>query len=281
MKVSALIKTGLFIALLIVAHILFGIACNRVQSQYATLFTPGKALLNLAVWAFGSILLVVLTGGLVAALVRPFWVIALGFALSALALVLAWGINLYSGVAALVYLLIAIGFANNVLHEMNNRLNFSVRPIQEEQKLLLFGLALLVGVSFALGYQKDAQQSGVIIPPAYKQTVMAAITRSVGAQIEKQSGLGPAEKAMALQQMQQMQQEAEKFWTGVEKALQPYALYFPIGLAALMIWLLETLFGFIAWVPPVLLSTVFPLLKAIGVTHEIIEAKEIRRLTLE
>ncbi|MDO9129126.1 MAG: hypothetical protein Q7U34_04595 [Anaerolineales bacterium] len=107
---------------------------------------------------------------------------------------------------------------------------------------------------------------------------MDPITRAVQEQLEKQSGLGPVEKAMALQQMQQ---GIEKFWVEADKMLEPYAPYLPLVIGALLVWLLETLLNFVAWLLPLLLSGIFPLLKAIGVTHEVAEAQEVRRLVLD
>jgi hypothetical protein len=278
MKASTVVKIVVFLLMLIGAHVLFGVACSKVQSQYDALFTQGKPLLNLALWVFGSILFLALTGGLVAALVRPFWVITLGYFLSALAMFLMWKIGIITAVASLIYFLIAIGFSITVVDEIKVRLSFSVRPIQQEQKFLLFGLVLMVGVSFALGYQEAARRSGELIPPAYKQKIMDPITRAVQEQLEKQSGLSLVEKAMALQQMQQ---GVEKFWAEADKILEPYASYLPLVIGALLVWLLETFLGLVSWIPPLLLSGFFPLLKAIGVTHEVAETKEARRLVLE
>ena len=278
MKASTVVKIVVLLLVLIGAHVLFGVACSKVQSQYEALFTQGKPLLNLAMWAFGSILLVALTGGLVAALVRPVWIIALGYFLSALAMFLMWKIGIITVVASLIYFSIAIGFSITVVDEIKARLSFSVRPIQQEQKFLLFGLVLMIGVSFALGYQEAIRRSGALIPPAYKQVVSDMITRTLVAQIEKQTAIGPAEKAMALQQLQQ---GLEKFWVEIERAIQPYAPYLPFVIGALVFWLLETLLGFVAWIPPLLLSGIIPLLKAIGVTHEVAETKEALRLVLE
>jgi len=278
MKASTVVKIVVFLLMLIGAHVLFGVACSKVQSQYDALFTQGKPLLNLALWVFGSILFLALTGGLVAALVRPFWVITLGYFLSALAMFLMWKIGIITAVASLIYFLIAIRFSITVVDEIKVRLSFSVKPIQQEQKLLLFGLALMIGAGFALGYQEAARRSGALIPPAYKQKIIDPITRAVQEQLEKQSGLGPVEKAMALQQMQQ---GVEKFWAEADKMLEPYASYLPLVIGALLVWLLETLLGLIAWIPPLLLSGIIPLLKAIGVTHEVVETKEARRLVLD
>lgn len=278
MKASTVVKIVVFLLMLIGAHVLFGSTCNKVQSQYEALFTPGSASLNLAIWVFGSILLVALTGGLVAALVRPFWVIALGFFLSSLAMLLTWGINIYSTLASLIYFLVAIGFSNTVVDELKVRLNFSVKPIQQEQNLLLLGLALMIGASFALGYLEDARQSQAMIPPVYKQIVSDMVTRTLVTQIEKQTAIGPTEKAMALQQLQQ---GLEKFWSETELTIQPYAPYLPFVIGALSFWILFSLLSLISWIPPLLLSGFFPLLKAIGVTHEVAETKEARRLVLD
>ena len=278
MKMSSLVKITVFILMLIGAHVLFGVACSKVQSQYDALFTQGKPLVNLALWVFGSILLVALTGGLVAALVRPVWIIALGYLLSALAMFLMWEIGIITAAASLIYFLIALGFSIAVVDEIKARLSFSVKPIQQGQKLLLLGLALMIGASFALGYLEDARQSQAMIPPVYKQIVSDMVTRTLVTQIEKQTAIGPTEKAMALQQLQQ---GLEKFWSETELTIQPYAPYLPFVIGALSFWMLFSLLSLVSWIPPLLLSGFFPLLKAIGVTHEVAETKEGRRLALD
>jgi hypothetical protein len=99
MRLSPVIKITVFWLMLIGVHVLLGLACNKVQADYSNLFPPGRASLNLALWVVGSILLAIMIAGLVVALVRPLWVIALGFLLSSLAMFVAWGINIYSGIA--------------------------------------------------------------------------------------------------------------------------------------------------------------------------------------
>lgn len=278
MKMSPLIKITVFILMLVGAHLWLGMTLNRVQSHYGELFPPGITSLNLIIWVAGSILLCALISGLVVALVRPFWVIALGFFLSALAMLMAWGISIYTSLASLVYLVIAIMFCRIVVNEMKNRLNFSVNPIQQEQKLLLFGLALMIGAGFAFGYQEAARQSGEMIPPAYKQKVTDSIARTMQAQLEKRSDPTQAENPINLQEAQQV---TEMLWVKVETLLEPYASYLPFIIGALLVWLLNTLLGLISWLPPRLLSRIIPLLKGIGVTHEVIETAEVRRLVLD
>jgi len=278
MKMSSLLKTTVFILMLIGAHVLLGMTCNRVQGQYGILFPPGNGSLSLVLWVVGSILLSALMGGLVAAFVRPFWIIALAFLLSSLAMLLAWGINIYSVPASLVYFLITIRYGRTVVDEIKNRLYFSIKPIQQEQYLLLIGLALMIGAGFAHGYQDAARLSGEPIPSAYKQKIMDSITHTVQARLEDQSSLGPLEKTMILLGMQQA---VEKFWVQADRLLEPYAPYLPFVFGLLLVWLLNTLLGFIAWIPLLLLGRIVPLLKALGVAHEVVETTQARRLVLD
>jgi hypothetical protein len=278
MKMSSIVKNAVFILMLIGAYVLLGMTCNRVQSHYGDLFPLGSASLNLVIWVFGSILLSMLISGLVVVLVRPFWIIVLGFFLSSLAMFLAWGINIYSAIASLIYFLIAIRFSRTVVNEIKDRLNFSVKPIQQEQKLLLFGLALMIGAGFAFGFKEAASKSGELIPPAYKQKITDSITNVVQKQLEKQSDLGQVESATVLQGMQQ---GVDKLWTQADTLLKPYASFLPFVLGILLVWLLFTLLNLIAWITPLLLNGIIPLLKAIGVTHEVVETKDVRRLVLD
>lgn len=278
MKMSSLVKITIVTIILIGAHVLFGMTCKMVQGQYLTLIPPEKSSLNLVLWVIGSILLVALISGLVVALVGPFWIVMLGFGLSSLAMLLAWGPNLFSAIASLIYFLIAVWFGRTVVGEINNRLNFSVKPIQQEQKLLLFGLALMIGAGFTFGFQDAALQSGTIIPPSFKQKITDSITSSMQAQIEKQNNLGQVEDPTTLQDDPL---GIDMLFAQTDTLLEPYAPYVPFIIGALLVCLLSTLLGFVDWLPSRLLGRILPVLKVIGVTHEVVETKETRRLVLD
>jgi hypothetical protein len=276
-KYGVIIKTAIFVFLLFIASIPFGAACGQIYHQYEALFFPKLELLILAIWVFGAMILVIVAAGLVAALVRPFWVIIAAFVLSALAMILAmiltWKISIAPVVLGLVYAVLAIAYARSVVHELNNRLNFSVHAIGERQRTLLFALILPVSISFALGYREDALRRGFIVPPVCKQAVMEMmIMPRLQAQIESRSELRPEEKA---------EQVIERFWANTETTLQPYAQFIPAGLALMLIWTLQTLLSFISWVPPLVLSVIFPLLKLTRVTRVVVQTREVQRLTLD
>lgn len=277
MRPATIAKTGIFVGTLIVAGALLGVVCDRVYKQYEALFSPGPELLNLAIWVVGTIILVAIVAGLFVALVRPFWMIIVGFVLSALAMILAWEVSIGSLALGLVYVLLATVYGRSVVHELSNRLDFSMRPVKEGQGILLFALILLISISFALGYREDAMRRGFIVPPAYKQTVMQMITPLVQTSIESRDELRPEEKAAALEEARH---RVEEFWTRIERTLQPYAQFVPVGLALILLGVLKTLLGLVSWVPLLVLSVIFPLLKLLGVTRVVTETREIRRLTL-
>jgi hypothetical protein len=275
-KYGVIIKTAIFVVVLVVANALFGAACGRVYRQYEALFVPGLELLILAIWVFGTMALVTVAAGLVVALVHPFWVIIVAFLLSALAMILAWEISIALAALALLYAVLAINYARSVISELNNRLNFSVHAIGEGQRTLLLALILLVSISFALGYREDAMHRGFIVPPTYKQSVSKIIIPRLQDQIASQMKLDPAEKTSM---QKEIERAIEKSWEYIETKLQPYAEFIPVGLALMLIFTLNTLLSFVSWVPQLLLSGIFPLLKLLGVTRVVVETREVKRLT--
>jgi hypothetical protein len=277
MKASTIVKIVIFILLLVAAHALLGVACGKVQKEYQALFSLEKPMLTLAIWVFGSILLVVLAGDLVATLVRPTWIIVLGYFLSALVMFLMWNISFFSALASLIYFLLAVGFNLTISEELKARVAFSIRPIEQGQKFLLFGLVLMLSISFVQGYVADVRQNGQLIPEMYKQKISDALMRSVVTEIDKQAILDPIEKTMALQQLQQVMTD---FWNEVDKAAQPYALYIPLMVGAVVFWLFQTFLSLLSWLPPLILGILLSMQKAFGVTKEVVETKEVRRLVL-
>lgn len=274
---KTLLKIGGLIAPLVASGVLLGVILNKIYLKYRILFLPGQALLELALWAFGAILVSATFGGLVAALVRPWWLAVLGFALSAFAMVIAWEISPIPLIAGFVYLVLATLYTRSLIHELDARLDFSIRPISEEQKLLFLALTLLVAVSFARGYATDARQQGFILPPEAKEAMINMTLPSIQAQIEGQPELGPRERTTALNEARE---QTEKFWAETEEQIEPYAQYIPLALAMIILTTFQTLLGLLAWIPTTVLSIIFSFLKTWGITHIIIETKEVKRLEL-
>ena len=166
------VKASVIFAVFVAANFLLAVVCARVYSQYEILFSPGQELLYLALWVFGSIFLVVALAGVLAALVRPFWLIIAAFALSLLVLILVLETGLMlSAALGLGYLVLGILSSRSVIKEIDDGFEFSVGAIKQGQGLLVIAIMMLVALNFGLGYHDDAIARGFILPPALKETI--------------------------------------------------------------------------------------------------------------
>lgn len=175
------------------------------------------------------------------------------------------------------YLVLAILYARSVIGELNERLSFSVRPIKEGQGSLIIALIMLVSISLGLGYKQDALRHGFIFPPAYTQIMKEIVFPRLQTQFESQREMSPEEKAAALEKAEE---EFERSLLGMETTIQPYAAYIWVVLAFIVSGILNFLQSFVSWVPPLVLSGIFPLLKKLGMTRVVSEMGEIERLIL-
>lgn len=262
---------------LILAAMVFGFVCSKIYYQYKTVFSPGPALLNLGYWLLAAFIIIFTAIGLFTALVRPFWAVALGFALSGLAMILIWQINTVTLLLALFYFLMAIAYGRSVIKELEARLDFSLHPIAEKQKALLFPLVILLSASFALAYYDNVLVKGLVLPPEYKEKIISLEMGYVEAGINKQPNVKPADKKTALEQSRA---QFEQIFSDTEKKIQPSAKYVAVGIAFIIFTILLSLLGLLLFLPNLLLRLMFFLLKLSGIAKIVTEQREAKRLTL-
>jgi uncharacterized membrane protein len=160
------LKSAVFAVLLISAGYYFGVVCERIGQSYSLVLSPSKEVLELALRFFLAMGAVVITAGLVIALVRPLWACFLIFALSALAMLLGWELKMSSIVLAAVYFIASLLYASGIAKELDNRLRFSVGPIWHSQPILLTTLVVVACGSFYFGYASEIERVGFSIPSA-------------------------------------------------------------------------------------------------------------------
>ena len=81
---SKWLKIAFFTALLIGTGYFFGTICRQVGHAYELILTPSRELLALLLWFLLAVGALIVSAGLVAALLRPVWVGCIAFALSGL-----------------------------------------------------------------------------------------------------------------------------------------------------------------------------------------------------
>jgi len=265
---STLIKTLVLVALLIGAGCFMGYVCGMIGREYGALFSPSMSLLYLGLRFIGAVVVVAVTGGLVAVLIRPFYICAAAFALSALGMFAVWGVTLYSGIAALAYFLAGLLFCLGVRGEVKDRIRFSVLHILRTQAILLVVLVAIACTSFYFGYAAQIEREGFTIPTAIMDAVEDIVEQRVG-------GLMTEEQWQT--EWEQVRADLEQY---VENELQPYVRYIPMAVAAILFMPLMSIVMLLSWVPILLLGIIIPLLIRFGVVEKVEETVEVTRLRI-
>jgi len=165
MKTSKLVKYVIFIVLLIVASCFLGNICRQIGQLGDTIFSPSMDTLYPFLWLLLALALVAITAGLVAALVRPLWMCFIAFALSSLAALFIWGLNLIGIVLAVIYLLAGLIYSRGVAKGLSGRINFSIHPIQNNQTILLIALIIVACACFYSRFAAQIEREGFTTPP--------------------------------------------------------------------------------------------------------------------
>jgi hypothetical protein len=173
------LKSAIFAVLLIAASYYFGGACERIGQGYELILSPSREILGLALWLFLAMGAVVITAGLVAALVRPLWACFIVFALSSLAILLGWDLKASSGLLAAIYFIASLIYAERIAREFNDRLRFSVKPISQSQSILLTALLIAACGSFYFSYAAEIRREGFSIPPALVEVLVGRMEKEV------------------------------------------------------------------------------------------------------
>lgn len=271
MTTGKLIKTIVFVVLLVAASSYLGYTGRQIGELGDAIFVFSMDTLYPFIWLLLALVLVAITAGLVAALVRPLWMCVIAFALGSLAVLFLWGMNLIAVVLAALYLLAGLLYSRGVARGLNERIRFSVHPIKDNQTILTTVLLIAVCALFYFGYAAQIEREGFATPPF---VVDIAVGMAEG-QIEANPDLTPQEKAQAIAEFRQ------HFEQQVEDAVEPYHRFIPAGVALILLGLLTTITGLFSWLPALILKAVFAILTACRVTSVVTETKDVERLTID
>lgn len=271
---ARIIKMVVFAVLLAGAGCFLGLVLRWIGGGYEALIPPSWDALYLGIWLLGAVVAVAVTGGLVAMLLRPFWVAAIAFAVSALAMFLTWQISAVGIIVAAIYFLVGLLYLLGVRSEVGNRIRFSVWHLMRSQTILIVALTAIACTSLYFGYAAEIEREGFSIPEA----AIDGIVEVVGDQIDSlvpEGALSPEEKQEVLDQLRDTL-EGE-----VGSAIEPYQGYVPMGLAAIVFVILMPVMLFFLWLPILILSPLILILTRSGVVKKVTEFVEVTRLSLE
>lgn len=256
-----MLKSLSFVVLLVGAGCFLGVVCGMIGKDYGALFSPSMSLLYLGLWFLAAVVTVAVIGGLVAVLLRPFLILALAFALSALGMFALWEISAVSGIVAAVYFLAGLLYCLGIRGELNNRIRFSVWHMLRSQAILLVVLTAIGCASLYFGYAEQIEREGFTVPPAIIDVIVDAV----------EDEIPPWELA-------QFREDIER---QIENTVAPYERYIPMGVAGIVFMPLTTIVMLLSWIPILLLAGIFPLLTYLGVVEKVTETVEVTRLSME
>jgi hypothetical protein len=275
--VANVVKLALCVIGFIAAAAFFAYACVELRVDYFRLFSPTATqtlswLVRLGIAAF----LVMLTFGVMVVLVRPV-AIAAGAVVAGMAVyavVLGGGLVTWyaAGVVAIVFLILLLSVAK----QLENQIDFSVRPMGDKELALSSLLAILIGVSAGMGYYRDAARGEYLVPPQIVATVRQQMNGYVKTMVEAQ-GVPASMKALAISTAEA--QVAEMVDGYLEK-LKPYSAYVPYGLGAIAYFSFQVVFFIPGFAASLALGPLLFLLRLTGFAHLSKQTRVVTRLTL-
>ena len=271
MTTSKLVKIVVLAVLLVAASCYLGNISRQIGQLGDAIFVFTIDTLYPFLWLLLAVVLVAIAAGLLAALVRPLWICVIAFALASLAVLLFWGFHLIAILLSLLYLLAGILYSRGVAKGLNDRIRFSVRPIQDNQTALAIVLVIAACALFYSGYAAQIEREGFTVPAGVIDAV-AAITED---QIESIPDLTPQEREeLSAELRQQVEQQ-------LEDTIQPYRKLIPIVVALILLGLLTTIVWLFSWFPTLILKGVFAILTASHVVSVVTETREVERLIID
>jgi len=273
MSTARIIKMVIFGALLAGAGSFLGLVLRWAGHGYEHLIPPSWDALYLGIWLLGALVAVAVTGGLVAVLLRPFWVAVIAFAVSALAMFLTFEISPVGIIVAVIYFLVGLLYVRGVRGEIGNRIRFSVWHIRGTQTILLVVLAAIACTSLYFGYAAEIESEGFSIP---EQTVDWVVDIADEHIIDSILPEGASQE-----ERQEVLDELRATLEGeVGSLIEPYEGYTPMGLAAIVFMILMPLTFFISWIPMLILSPLLFILIRFGVVKKETEIVEVTSLSI-
>ncbi len=272
------IKSSACILLFFAAVAFFSYVCRQLSDNYMLLLMPTTYatvawLVNLGV----SVFLLVIMAGIVAVLVRPYWLVIATFVVSAVLYPLIMGSSNAVWITAGVFAALMCLFLMYVSKQLSNQINFSAHPLSDMKLLLLSLLAIQVCVAFGLGYVNDSARRNYILPPEIKTQIVGGLMSQATGMINSQKA-APALKKVALDEAGKKAQTASD---DIEKQFQGIKTYIPIVLGVLLFFVLQTIFLILGFVPIACAKLLFFLLRITHFANVSVETKEVKHLTLK
>ncbi|MDD5726060.1 MAG: hypothetical protein PHC53_01460 [Patescibacteria group bacterium] len=272
------IKTIVCVLLFLAAVAFFAYVCRQLSDNYMLLLMPTTYATVTWLINFGvAILVFAIMAGVVAILVRPYWIVIVAFLLSALLYPLIVGMNLATWIVAGVFAILMCIYLLYIARQLKNQINFSAHPLSDMKLLLLSLLVAQVCVAFGLGYIQDSARRNYVLPPEIKAPIASGLLSQATANIN-QAKATDAQKKVAVEAANK---QVKTTVDDLEKQFQAIKYMIPYVLGVLLFFLLQTILLVLGFLPIAIARLLFMLLKVTRFANVTVETREIKHLTLK
>ena len=270
-----LVKVLVFGILLAGAGAFFGLALKWAGDGYIYL-VPGTwakwEAIRLGLCIMGAFASVAVAAGFVAILIRPFWVTALCFLVSSLALFLTFEISVLGLVLASIYFVMGLVYIAGVRTEISHRIKFSIWQIRGSQTVLLVLLVAFACTSLYFGYAEKINKEGYELND---QAISGIISFTRDHVIDK---VFPEEDINKSQILEDLRDYLDN---DLKDDMVQYQDYVPMALAAIAFSILMLVTFILSPFPLLILSILFFILLRLKLVKRKAHPVEVTRLTIQ
>ncbi|MBI5152153.1 hypothetical protein HZA39_01345 [Candidatus Peregrinibacteria bacterium] len=280
-NIGYIIKTAACIAVFFASMAFFSLMCKALVDNYIFLIAPTMKITVPWLIKLGiSVLLILITLGIVAVLVRPVWLaIATLAAGSILYPLIAGGGYITWILAAVSCASLSGGYLYFVVKQMRNQVNFSTHPLGEKKLLVCSLLALLIAVSLGLGYAEDSARRNYIIVPEIKTLAQDYVVyQAIQIAVKQYPKITAKQKEAAAESVKK---NMKKTFDDVEKNMEKYKSTLPVIFGAIAFMIFQMVLIFIAMIASIFSTFIFSLLRITHFTRITTETCEVKHLTLK
>lgn len=272
-----LMKVIVFGLLLAGAGAFFGLALKWAGDGHVYLY-PGTwgwwEAIKLGLSVMGAIAAVAVAAGFVAVLLRPFWVAALCFLVSALALFLVYEISILSLAISAIYFIMGILYLAGVRTEIAHRIKFTVWQIRGSQTIFLVVLVALACTSFYFGYADRIDREGFNLTDEGISSIVTFAEDHIIDRVVPASITYPEKQEILMKLRSYLDDD-------LQNDMEPYEHYIPVAFTAIAFSVLMPATFVLSWLPLLLLSFIFFILLRLKLIKRKAHPVEVTRLTIQ
>jgi len=266
------LKIFFFILLFFVAGYFFGRVCGEIENKYKLVLNLSPQIFSFFIQLIISSVFLILAGALNAVLLRPLFLGIFAVIFSGIGILWGWRPEFPAGIMGGVYICGATFFLLDVVRNLEQKISFSAESLRASLNLFSTTLVVMSCGILYFSLNQYINKEDFILPPFVIKIVQSQFEEAVLSDV-------PPEKYKEVRRRFRKEFPTH-FQRMFQKKISPYKKYIPLGIIFFIWLLLMPVFQLLSWLCVYILKVIFIVLNKLGVTKEVIEMREIKRLSI-